>query len=89
MDVTARSGKYQPLGVQVDGCDIGLARSDSLHLYDRDLTSTIGKCDQSEEPSIHYLRVYTKDPLKPGTALDISCLVLVFERVHDHIEENR
>lgn len=88
MDVTTRSGTYQPLGVQVDGCDIGV-KTDTTHIYGRDLTAKINECGQSDEPSIHSLRVYTKDPLKPGTALDISCLVLVFERVHDHIESSK
>jgi len=88
MDVTTRSGTYQSLGVQVDGCDIGV-KSETTHLYSRDLTAKINECGQSDEPSIHSLRVYTKDPLKPGTALDISCLVLVFERVHDHIEGSK
>jgi len=89
MNVITRAGSYQAIGIQVDGCNVDPGRDDITHLYNHDLTSFIATCAQEDEPSIHSLRVYTKQPLKPGTALDISCLVLVFERVYKPIESGK
>jgi hypothetical protein len=90
LDVYMRAGQYQNVGIQVDGCDIGVGQQDNtVHLYNRDITSLIAKCAQDNEPSVHTLRVYTQQPLKPQTNMDIRCLVLVFEKLHAHVESTK
>jgi len=89
INVIVRAGSYQAIGIQVDGCEVYPGRDDITHLYNHDLTSFIATCAREDEPSIHSLRAYTRQPPKPGTALDISCLVLVFERVHTPIESGK
>jgi hypothetical protein len=87
LDVYMRAGQYQNVGIQVDGCDVGVGQQDNtVHLYNRDITPLVTKCAQDNEPSVHTLRVYTLEPLKPQTGMDIRCLILVYEKLHAHVE---
>lgn len=83
------SGDPQPITLQVNGCNVREAlgaSGEALHLYEFDLTKRLKECGP-DEPNLHTLRIVLPNGLPRGTAYQIKCLVLVYERVHEHIEE--
>jgi len=85
VNATPIEGGFQPLALQLNGCAVGPERTEELHMYGHDLTKDIEKC-QPDEPNLHTLRIVLTRGLKKDTALQVKCLVLVYERVHGHLD---
>ena len=79
------SGPFSPVSFQVDGCGVNQQWDRPFFLLDFDLTRALGQCS-SDQPNLHTLRVILpKGPLK-GSNIEIKCLVVVYHRVHEHVE---
>jgi hypothetical protein len=85
VDAIPVEGGFQPLMIQLNGCNIGPERKEELHLYQHDLTKEIAQC-ASDEPDLHTLRIALPDGLKKGTTLQVRCLVVVYQRVYERLE---
>lgn len=80
------SGEPQPIMLQLNGCNVRDASAEALHLYEFDLTKRLEECGP-DEPNLHTLRVVLPNGLPKGATYQVKCLVLVYERVREHIEE--
>lgn len=91
VDEVPIEGPFQPVLLQVNGCDIG-ARSPegerSFHLYEYDLTTKIQQC-APDEPNLHTLRISFSKPLKMGNVIQVRSLIIVYERLREHLEGAR
>jgi len=89
MSVNAISVSGEPplINLQVNGCNVRRDPSaEALHLYEFDLTKILKECGP-DEPNLHTLRIVLPNGLAKGATYQVKCLGLVYERVHEHIEE--
>jgi hypothetical protein len=84
IDAIPIEGGFQPLMIQLNGCNIGPERKEELHLYQYDLTKELEQCT-SDEPDLHTLRISLPNGLKKGTTLQVRCLIVVYQRVYEHL----
>lgn len=83
-----REGTIQPIKIQVNGqCTLPNNDIGFTQVSEYDLTKTLEKCPSSGELNLNTLRIIFPAGLKRGNTLQISCLVLVYQRVHEHIVE--
>jgi hypothetical protein len=80
-------GTFPRLQLLLDNCAIyDTKTAKTLHMYEFDLTQGLKSCPPTE-PNLHTLRIALLEPLQRGTTLNVSCLVLVSERIREHLEE--
>ena len=88
--VQPRKGDFQPVQMQVDGCPILLRNPRDAHIDNHEITDEMKHCEHSDVPGIHSLRIFPRaQPLRENTILDVSVVVVVLERVHDHVEDHK
>jgi len=84
----AASGPFSPTSFQVDGCGLNQKWDEPFQLLDFDLTKQLEKCSP-DQPNLHTLRVVLPSGLSKGSNIEIKCLVIVYHRIHEHIEEDK
>lgn len=84
----ALSEPFSPVSFQVDGCSVNQTWDQAFDLLDFDLTKQFDKCSPNL-PNLHTLRVVLPQGLSKGSNIEIKCLVLVYQRVREHIEEDK
>lgn len=84
----AASGPFSPVSFQVDGCGLNQRWDQPFELLDFDLTKQIDKCSP-DQPNLHTLRVVLPSGMSKGSNIEIKCLVIVYHRIHEHIEEEK
>ena len=82
---TEISGVFSPVTFQIDGCSIDHQWDEPFSLLDFDLSKQLGQCS-SDQPNVHTLRVVLPKGSTKGSNMEIKCLVVVYHRVHEHIE---
>jgi hypothetical protein len=87
VDALAIEGSFQPMSIQVNRCEVG-KWIEPIHLYSYDLSSDIQKC-QPEEPNLNTLRIVLSDELRKHTTLQVKVMVVVAQRLHEHLEESK
>jgi hypothetical protein len=83
---TSLFGGPQPVMLQINNCVLRASSSEPLLLIDFDLTPKLQACPP-EQNNFHTLRIIFPNSLPKGSAYQVKSLVLVYERVHDHIED--
>jgi hypothetical protein len=86
VNAIAASGPPPKIMLQLNGCKIRESSPEPLHLYEFDLTKRLEECGP-DEPNLHTLRIALPDGLPQGATYQVKCLVLVYERVREHIDE--
>ena len=82
---TEISGPFSPVSFQVDGCGVKQIWDEPFSLLDFDLTKFLSECS-SDQPNLHTLRVVLPEGFKTGSNMEIKSLVIVYHRVHEHVE---
>jgi hypothetical protein len=81
-----RNSVLQPIKIQVNGqCPVpglgpGVTQKDDVNL-----TDTLVKCKPDSGADFNTLKIVIPGGLMPGNKLQISLLVLVYQRVHEHL----
>jgi hypothetical protein len=79
------SGPFSPVSFQVDGCGVNQVWDQPFSLLDFDLSRPLTQCS-SDQPNLHTLRVILPMGPKKGSTMEIKSLVVVYHRVHDHVQ---
>jgi hypothetical protein len=79
------SGPFSPVSFQVDGCAINQVWEQPFSLLEFDLSKPLTQCS-SDQPNLHTLRVILPKPPKKGSNMEIKSLVVVYHRVHEHVQ---
>ena len=87
LSVSAQSlGTFPATTVYLNTCPIE-TRTESFHLYEKDLTAKLDSCTP-DEPNLHTLKIVLPNGLPQGTTMQMKCLILVSQRVHEHVQES-
>jgi hypothetical protein len=82
LSVSAQSiGPFPQISLLVNNC-LFEERSEPFDLYEKELTDQLDKCNP-DKPNLHTLRIVVPGGLQKGTQLQMRCLVLVYQRIHD------
>ena len=86
LDSIPIAGSSVPIKLQLNGCNIPISgASEPLHVYNYPLSDLLNQCRPNEQ-NLHELRVVLPAGIK-GSTVQVKCLILVYERVHEHLKE--
>jgi hypothetical protein len=77
-------GNFPATALYLNNCLLE-TRNEAFHFYEKDVTEKLGACNP-DEPNLHTLRIVLPDGLPQKTTIQLKSLVLVYQRVHDHVE---
>jgi hypothetical protein len=90
LSISAESiGPFPQVSVYLNNCPIEREpRSERFNWYEKDMTSLLKSymCGP-DEPNLHTLRIVVSGGVQSGTELQMKCLVLVYQRIHDPPKE--
>lgn len=79
------AGAFPATALYVNNCLVE-TRTEPFHLYEKEVTAKLESCPP-DEPNLHTLRIVLPNGLPQGTTLQLKCLILVNQRLHDHVGE--
>lgn len=85
---TTISGPFSPVTFQIDGCALEKRWDEPFDLLDFDISPHLAKCP-SNQPNLHTLRLILPDGPQRNSNIEVKCLVVVYHRIHEHLQEAR
>ncbi len=83
---TPTSGPFSPVSFQIDGCTLDKRWDEPFELLDFDISPSLAKCPPNQ-PNLHSLRIILPDGLLKDSNIEVKCLVIVYHRVREHLQE--
>jgi len=78
-------GAFPPVALYLNNCLVE-SRKETFNFYEKDVTDKLESC-VPDEPNLNTLRIALPEGLPKSTTLQISCLILVNNRIHAHLED--
>lgn len=85
---TPTLGPFSPVSFQIDGCTLDKRWDEPFELLDFDISPSLAKCPPNQ-PNLHSLRIVLPDGLLKHSNIEVKCLVIVYHRVREHLQETK